>query len=109
LVTLATESRGGVEEEIAMPAEPFSNEITDVGALEPSRHPRRPPLGAPVEVRSSFEGNWCAGFEIAEVVVGRDGVEGFRVRRLSDGALLPAVFPPGDLIPGRRRTGRWPT
>jgi hypothetical protein len=91
-----------------MSAEPFSNEITDVAAVEPRRYPNRPPLGALVEIRSSFDGNWCAGFEIAEVIVGREGVEGFRVRRLSDGAVLPVVFPPGDLIPGRRRTSRWP-
>ena len=45
-----------------------------------------------VEVRSSYVGDWSSGFEIAEAT--RDG---FLVRRQSDGALLPGVFPPEDV------------
>jgi hypothetical protein len=45
-----------------------------------------------VEVRSSYVGDWSSGFEIAEAT--RDG---FLVRRQSDGALLPGVFPPDDV------------
>jgi len=38
-------------------------------------------------VRDRFLGQWCRGFEVAEVV--RDG---YRVRRLSDGYVFPDVF-----------------
>lgn len=62
--------------------------------------------GARVTVRSRFLGEWCRGFEIVDVVKG-DG--GYRVRRTSDGAVLPVVFSaddvteePAALIPDRR-------
>ena len=55
-----------------------------------------------VAVRGSFEGGWSAGFEIAEIVLAPDGLSGYRLRRLSDGAVLPVVFPAKDVIP----TGR---
>jgi hypothetical protein len=45
-----------------------------------------------VEVRSRYVGAWGSGFEIAERT--RDG---FRVRRQSDGVVLPGVFPPEDV------------
>ena len=44
-------------------------------------------VGTEVEVRNRFTGEWSVGFE----VVGRaDGF--FHVRRLRDGAILPAAF-----------------
>ena len=49
-------------------------------------------VGAEVEVRSRFEGVWCQGFEIAEVLTDGDYVVSYRVRRISDGQTLPAVF-----------------
>jgi hypothetical protein len=45
--------------------------------------------GAAVEVINRFERRWSRGFEIADAVVG-----GYRVRRRSDGSVLPVVFPP---------------
>jgi hypothetical protein len=65
----------------------------------PSRHLTP---GAPVSVRSSFEGAWCSGYQIAEVVKDGDGVAGFRLRRMSDGAVLPPVFPLSEVIPAGR-------
>lgn len=49
--------------------------------------------GARVEVRSRYDGVWVGGFEVAEA-----SQAGYRLRRLSDGRLLPGpVFWPGDV------------
>ena len=48
--------------------------------------------GVPVEVRRRYDGGWSHGFEIAE----QNGAA-YRVRRLSDGAVLPADFSPEDV------------
>jgi len=56
-----------------------------------------------VAVRSSFEGTWSPGFEVAEIVLGADGGAGYRLRRLSDGTLLPVIFPIDDVIPRAAR------
>jgi hypothetical protein len=45
------------------------------------------PVGASIEVRSHFLGDWSRGFEIAEMT--RDG---YRIRRTSDRSVLPAEF-----------------
>jgi hypothetical protein len=50
--------------------------------------------GQAVEVHTRFDDSWSEGFEIAEVTA-----EGFKVRRLSDGALLPGVTSPSDVRP----------
>ncbi|HLG00007.1 MAG TPA: hypothetical protein VI916_06020 [Acidimicrobiia bacterium] len=56
----------------------------------------------PVEVRSSFEhGHWSSGFEVAEVVR-RQEQEFVRIRRRSDGAILPTLFSPEDVRRARR-------
>jgi len=55
--------------------------------------------GVPVAVRCSFEGTWSPGFEVAEFVLEPDGGAGYRLRRLSDGTLLPVIFPIEDVIP----------
>jgi hypothetical protein len=49
--------------------------------------------GVPVEVRSRYDGRWNRGFEIAEEL----GADAYRLRRLSDGSVLPAEFSPEDL------------
>jgi hypothetical protein len=49
-------------------------------------------IGDVVEVHSRFRGSWAGGFEIAEVE--RDG---YRLRRVSDGALLPDLTAASDL------------
>jgi hypothetical protein len=69
---------------------------------------RQPPVsgagpvkaGDAVEVHSSFEDTWAAGFEVVEVVDG-----GFTLRRLSDGRLLPSPTGPDDVRPAS--TSRW--
>jgi hypothetical protein len=53
-------------------------------------------LGASVEVRSRYDGAWCRGFEVAEVTA-VDGEVAFRIRRLSDGMVLPALFQAQDV------------
>jgi hypothetical protein len=70
-------------------------------------HPKPTPsrlfaLGAAVVVRSSFEGSWCSGYEVAEIILDGDGVAGYRLRRASDQTVLPAVFPVSDIIPAGR-------
>lgn len=58
-----------------------------------SRAPHQRDLipGAAVSVRSRFEGSWVRGFEVAEVLDTATGTC-FRLRRTSDGAVLPALF-----------------
>jgi hypothetical protein len=58
--------------------------------------------GARVAVRSSFEGSWCSGYEIADIVQDSDGVAGYRLRRTAEGTVLPAVFPVSEIIPAGR-------
>ncbi len=59
-------------------------------------------VGAPVEVGTTFTGSWSSGFEIAEVVA-----EGYRLRRLSDGAVLPEATPEADLRPATVHRSPW--
>jgi hypothetical protein len=59
--------------------------------------------GTPVDVRSRFVGSWSRGFEVAERVAD----QGYRVRRLSDGSVLPDVFEDQDIRPQRRRQDFW--
>jgi hypothetical protein len=55
-----------------------------------------------VEVRSRFDRGWARGFEVAETVAGTD--PGYRIRRRSDGSILPVVFATEDVREERRRT-----
>jgi hypothetical protein len=71
-----------------MAGEPARN-----GRLDANGH-RRP--GTAVEVRSRFDGGWCHGFEVAEALDTAAGVA-YRVRRVSDGAVLPALFRPDEV------------
>ena len=48
--------------------------------------------GTPVELYSGFEGTWSAGFEIASAAE-----IGYRIRRISDGSLLPGYTSRSDL------------
>jgi hypothetical protein len=41
----------------------------------------------PVEVRTQYTGTWAPGFEIAD-----ETCDGYRLRRVSDGVLLPRHF-----------------
>ena len=67
---------------------------TDVGdSVEP---------GTKVEVRSRFDRSWARGFEIAEVVDA-----GYRIRRLSDGSILPLDFSADDVRAERKKSDFW--
>ena len=49
--------------------------------------------GARVKIHSRYDGVWVGGFEVAEATPA-----GYRLRRLSDGRVLPGpAFPPGDV------------
>ena len=58
--------------------------------------------GTKVEVLTRFEHGWSRGFEVAEIVDGR-----YRVRRLSDGSILPTDFDPDEVRRERRRSTWW--
>ena len=60
--------------------------------------------GTRVEVRSRFRRDWVRGFEVA---VAEDA--GYRLRRVSDNAVLPVVFAEDDLrLAGEGRARRAP-
>jgi hypothetical protein len=61
--------------------------------------------GTRVEVRTRFESKWTRGFEVAEEVA-TSGTPEYRVRRRSDGSILPVAFPEDELREERRR-GTW--
>ena len=64
----------------------------------PALRPLAP--GTKVEVRRRFDQRWARGFEVAAA----DG-EGYLVRRVSDGTVLPTTFPRDELR--RERQGSW--
>jgi hypothetical protein len=47
--------------------------------------------GARVEIQTGGGECWSTGFEIAEVLLETDGVA-YRIKRLSDGRVLPTAF-----------------
>ena len=57
--------------------------------------------GTRVEVRRRFDAGWAQGFEVAKV--NRDG---YLLRRLSDGDVLPVAFEPDD-VRKERKKGTW--
>ena len=60
-------------------------------------HPAMSSEPKPVAVRSRFDGSWATGFELVDVATGGDGAMRFRVRRVSDGWVLPTAFGADDL------------
>ena len=58
--------------------------------------------GAKVEVRTGFDRSWASGFEVEAVTD-----EGYRLRRLSDGSLLPVVLAPDEVRRERRDANMW--
>ena len=54
--------------------------------------------GDKVEVRSRFNAQWARGFEVVEYTE-----NGVRVRRSSDGEILPAEFDEDDVRRARKR------
>ena len=57
--------------------------------------------GTKVEVRDRFTDAWRRGLEVAEAVDG-----GYRIRRLSDGSVLPVVFT-ADEVRREKKTDWW--
>jgi hypothetical protein len=55
-------------------------------------------VGDQVEVHSKYSDSWVSGFEVVEITL-----EAYRVRRVSDGSLLPDYTSESDL---RRPVGR---
>ncbi len=67
----------------------MSNEVTlQAATIQP---------GTRVEVSTGFCGDWARGFEVASL-----SQQGYRVRRLSDGAVLSALLPCARLRPDPR-------
>jgi hypothetical protein len=59
--------------------------------------------GTPVDVRSRYLGTWSRGFEVAETLG-----DVYRVRRLSDGSVLPSEFSSDDVRMQRpKKSGSW--
>lgn len=50
--------------------------------------------GTPVEVQSSFDRRWSRGFTVETA-----DDHGYRLRRISDGSVLPAAFSPDVVRP----------
>jgi hypothetical protein len=55
-------------------------------------------VGDRIEVRRRFDSQWARGFEVFELTP-----NGYRVRRESDGEVLPAVFSEEDVRPAHKR------
>lgn len=56
--------------------------------------------GAPVavEVRNRFDGRWSSGFEVVEALADyREGTR-FRLRRSSDGSVVPGLFSAEEVV-----------
>ena len=58
--------------------------------------------GTKVEVRQRFDQHWSRGFEVAEAVD-----DGYRLKRLSDGSVLPVVFDDDEVRPEKKKSGLW--
>ena len=53
-------------------------------------------------MRRRFDQHWSRGFEVAEVLD-----DGYRLRRASDGTVLPAVFDPDEVRVEKKKSGLW--
>lgn len=58
--------------------------------------------GTAVEVHTGFDRSWSSGFDVAEATD-----IGYRLRRRSDGTVLPVVFPFSDVRRERHRSMWW--
>jgi hypothetical protein len=75
--------------------------VTDAAdSAFPPGAPRPLADGTKVEVRQRFDGRFTKGFEVS----GRDG-DGYLIRRLSDGAVLPVTFSRAEIR--RERHSTW--
>jgi hypothetical protein len=77
----------------------------DLAATEVEREieaPKQPRAGRParpdgVEVRCRFGDRWVSGFEVCEVLRLDDTTTRYRLRRRSDGSVIPTLFDEKDL------------
>ena len=60
------------------------------------------PVGTKVEVRRRFDQHWAKGFEVAD-----HADDGYRLRRLSDGEVLPVPFEEESLRKERKKSTWW--
>lgn len=63
-------------------------------------------LGTRVEVRSRFDERWARGFEVAEVVDEGETAR-YKLRRRSDGSVLPALFVDDEVREEEKRSMWW--
>jgi len=63
-------------------------------------------LGTRIEVRTRFDQHWARGFDVAEIVDAA-AVPRYRVRRRSDGSVLPVLFDDDDVREEKRRSMWW--
>ncbi|HEY5166135.1 MAG TPA: hypothetical protein VIJ44_09300 [Acidimicrobiia bacterium] len=64
--------------------------------------------GTRVEVRSRFDRRWARGFEVDAVVAEVDEPDpGYRIRRRSDGAVLPSLFVSDEVREEKRGRSMW--
>lgn len=57
--------------------------------------------GTRIEVRTTLDGAWSRGFEVVD-----ETADGYNVKRLSDGAVLPRPLP-GENVRRERERGLW--
>ena len=77
--------------------------VSTAGGEQPEPGARSPLApGTKVDVRNRYQGTWVRGFEVAEVTD-----DGYRIRRLSDGSVLPELFSRDDVRRERKRQGFW--
>ncbi|MDQ2649938.1 MAG: hypothetical protein M3Z03_10315 [Actinomycetota bacterium] len=74
--------------------------MTDGGTPEGRAMGPSLPVDAHVEVRSEFDGSWQGGFIVEEVTE-----VGYRLRRESDGTVLPEL--PHERVRRRRTRSTW--
>ncbi len=59
-------------------------------------------------MRNRFDSSWTRGFEIAEIEPATNGGgASYKVRRRSDGSILPVPFTEEELREERRRSTWW--
>jgi hypothetical protein len=62
--------------------------------------------GTRVEVHLRFDRAWARGFEVAEQVAAGKGLR-YRVRRRSDGSVIPALFDDHEVREECRKNDMW--
>jgi hypothetical protein len=77
------------------------SELIAFDGFDPPAEVPRLEAGTRVEVQRRFDAKWARGFEVIEFTD-----NAYRLRRLSDGATLPVLFP-ADEVRRERRNNTW--